>query len=714
MFVHVLVSLTVFARRAIAPLALVALLGSAAPAAVTPLTPDDIFAREPLTGRVPANMTWSPDGTRLLYTLPGGVADEPLDTHVLDVATGRDRIFVRAKADGHGARPAPEFVWSPDSTALAYLDRGDLYTIARDGTHRRKLATDADDPQWSPNSAAIAYVHDNDIYTIARAGCVVRRVSFDGADDQTNGEPDWVYSEELDMRHAFRWSPDGKQIAYLHADDRPVTAFPIVDFVPDRNRVHEQRYPLAGGRNPVMTYRVATLGAATRTLYTTATHDDYLATIGFAGDGRPVATVLDRAQQHLAYIAFGAQPQTLYRERSTTWIDLLAEPRWLANHRQVVMISQRDGEAAGYVLDARSGALRRLTRGLPVTGLAGIDNARSIAYFEVNAPTRRDATLAAVPLAGGAPRLFDRTPGAHRYTLAPNARAFVAAASSFGVPPVYALGTIGGSRRQVFVQSRLPADRAFGQTELVTVPSPAGPLDAYLIRPPDFDPAKTYPVVTYVYGGPASPTTRDEWGGSTYLFHQALAQRGIIVFSIDGPGSQTAPLGGSRRLFRSLGPASLAGQLAGARYLATLPYVDTSRIGIWGWSFGGYETTYALTHAPAVWKAGFAVAPVTDWAKYDSIYTERYMGLPQHNAAAYRESSSVGKAAALRGRLMIAHGTSDDNVHFANTVAFVQASILAGRPVDLMFYPRKTHGISGIPQRRDLFGRMLRFWTTAL
>ena len=265
-----------------------------------------------------------------------------------------------------------------------------------------------------------------------------------------------------------------------------------------------------------------------------------------------------------------------------------------------------------------------------------------------------------------------------------------------------------------FAQAKSLTDRGFGSTELLSVDSKFGKLDAWMIKPPNFDPKKTYPVIMQVYGGPAAPTTNDSWGGDTYLYHQTLAQNGFIVFSIDGPGSQTDTTSAVRTLYHSLGPASLAGQLEGVNYLKTLPYVDSKRIGIWGWSFGGYETTYALTHAPGVWKVGVAVAPVTDWKYYDSIYTERYMGTPKENPAAYKESSVLDKAASLQGNLLISHGTSDDNVHMANTISLVQAFILSGKQIDMMVYPRKTHGISGIPQRRHLFTHMLEYWQAHL
>lgn len=689
--------------------------GVIAPAAAStvahaPLRIDEIFAREPLTGRLPATITWAPDGSRFLYSLPGGEAG-PLATRLYDARSHRDRIFFRAAPNGKGARPAPEFVWSPDSSHLAYLDGGSLWTIAADGSGRHKLADEADDPQWSPDSTRIAYVHTNDLYATAAGGGRVVRYSNDGSTDVVNGDPDWVYSEELDMHHGYAWSPDSRRIAYLHFDERPIAPFPIVDFLSPVNHVDDQRYPLAGGRNSLVSLRVATPHGGSRTLYSTAAKGDYLASVGWTPDGRATASILDRSQQRLRFVAFRAgRAVTLASERDARWVDFHGAPRWLHDGRRFVFVSDRDGIASLFLTETATAATRRLTAGYPVRDLVGIDEMLHVAYVSAAYPTRRDSTVLMIPLRGGRPRPLALGSGTHAFVMAANGRDFVRSDSRFGVPPVFTIGsTLGGGLRP-FVASASLAGRGFGGVSLLTIDSAQGKLDAWMIRPPDFDPAKRYPVVTYVYGGPAAPTTADAWDGATYLYHQALAQRGFIVFSIDGRGSQIDSAAAVRRLYHRLGPASLEGQLAGARYLAQLPYVDPARIGLWGWSFGGYETTYALTHAPRIWKVGVAVAPVTDWRFYDSIYTERYMGRPQQFPAAYHDSSSVAGANALVGRLLISHGTADDNVHIANSVSLLQAFVLAGKQVDFAVYPRKTHGITGIPQRRHLFAHMLQYW----
>ncbi len=699
-------------RLSIAMLALVAVTGKPAGAAQTaPLRIEQIFNREPLIGRLPAAITWSPDGSKFLYTLTGGEAG-PRDTYLYDVRRRHARVFFRAAPNGKGSRPAPEFIWSPDSRRLAYLDAGNLWVVAAEGTARAQLAVNADDPQWSPDSTRVAYVQADDLYAIRWQGGAPVRYSRDGSADVANGDPDWAYSEELDMRHAYRWSPNGKQIAYLQFDQRPIAPFPIVDFLKPENTVAEQRYPLAGGRNSTVSLRVAAAGGRYQTLYSTKNAGDYLASVGWTPSGDVAATLIDRPQKHLRYVRFGRGGvlDTLIAERDACWVDFHGAPQWLPDRVHVVFISDRDGQESLYRMDTKTRTVVRLTRGFTVTALAGIDAKRDAAFVEAAYPTRRDSTVLRIPLSGGAVRPLAAGAGEHRFTFAPNAREFVRSDAAFDRPPVYSIGSTAGAPSQPFMRAASLTGRHFGVTTLLHIASPAGPLDAWMIKPPDFDPAKRYPVITYVYGGPASPTTADAWDGEFYLYHQALAQRGYIVFSVDGPGSQIDSARAVRLLYHRLGPASLAGQLSGAAYLRTLPYVDPHRIGIWGWSFGGYETTYAMTHAPGVWKVGVAVAPVTDWRFYDSIYTERYMGTPQSNVAAYHASSSIAAAANLRGRLLVSHGTGDDNVHIANSVSLMQALLLVGKQVDFMIYPRKTHSIAGIAQRRHLFNHMLDYW----
>ena len=370
----------------------------------------------------------------------------------------------------------------------------------------------------------------------------------------------------------------------------------------------------------------------------------------------------------------------------------------------------RDGTNGLYLRDA-SGSLKRLTGAYRAESLVQYNLKRGTAFITAAYPTRRDRALLELPLSGYSMNNLTPASGSHNVSLAPGGAFFVDTHSTLNDPPQTDLvnaadqtvTAIFARRNETLRSEMLPV-------EMFSVPSQYGPLDATMIKPPGFDVGRKYPVIVYVYGGPAAPTTANTFGDQRALYHQLLAQNGFIVFSIDGPASQIDSDANVRLLYHNFGPGSLMGQEIGARYLQSLPYVDPARIGIWGWSFGGYETAYALTHS-SLFKAGAAVAPVTDWHYYDTIYTERYMGKPQNDLAAYDVSSVLPAAANLHGDLLISHGTSDDNVHMANTIALMQAFIDADRTnVDFMVYPRRTHSIAGLAQRRHLYGHMLQWW----
>ena len=696
-------------RRFIAAFSALVLLAAAPAAAqLTPLTLDQVFGVTPPWGAQPSRITWAPDGSSFLYVLPTQDPFQPLDVHQYVVRTGSDRVLFAHSTAG-------SFQWSPDSRMLAFTSRGTLYVRDLAANQNRAIDRRVSDPQWSPRGGAIAYVKAADLYVATLGPKIsIRRLTRGGSEDGIlNGGLDWVYPEELSTRHGFAWSPDASQIAYMQMDERPVTAFPIVDFIAVDNGVSDEKYPLSGEKNPGVALHVITLrSGADRLLYNAASKDEYLPFFGWRPNSNElIYELLDRSQKNLRVIdraATGAE-QTLYRQGDAKWIDDIDLPQWLPGGRSLWMLD-RDGTNGLYLRDAR-GNLTRLTGAYRSDSLAGVDANNATAYVTAAYPTRRDRSLLAVPLSGGAVTNLTPAAGSHSISLAPGAQVFVDTHSTLNDPPQTDLvQTAGPSVRATLAARSTTLPSQLLPIEMLSVPSQYGPLDATMIKPAGFNSSRKYPVIVYVYGGPAAPTTANGFGDQRGLYHQMLAQNGFIVFSIDGPASQIDSDANVRLLYHNFGPGSLMGQEIGARYLQTLPYVDPARIGIWGWSFGGYETAYAMTHS-ALFKAGAAVAPVTDWHYYDTIYTERYMGKPQDDRAAYDASSVLPAAANLHGDLLISHGTSDDNVHMANTISLLQSFIDADKTnVDFFVYPRRTHSIAGIAQRRHLYGHMLEWW----
>ncbi len=703
-----------------AAIAVLLLFAWAIPARAAELTLDTVFTKEPPWGRMIDRVSWSPDGKRFLYVRQSQDPDEPLALMLYDVAGGTPVVWLKANALGVKP-PTPEVAgWSFDGARVALLAGGGLYVARLDDARPQKIDDDVDDAIWSPRSNAIAFAHNADLYVATlRAHPIIARITHGGVpNDLLNGTLDWVYPEELGIEHGFRWSPDGKRIAYLAMDQRRVTNFPIVDFLTVNNVVESSRYPLAGEPNPGVALHVVDVGSgADRVVYDAARRDEYIANFDWTGPaGALTAEILDRPQRSMwvdLWPSDGTAAVTAYRQTSRTWVDVQPLPHWLPDGRSIWLLDR--GPTAGMFLRSRDGTLRKLTGSYRVTDFYGVARDGTI-YIRAAYPTRRDRSLLAISLgpstsSGQGVHNLAPSPGWHDGAFAPNFAHFVDTYSRLNDPPQAELVTTASGAGTTLAPENAALKAELLAVRMLEVPSGYGPLDATMLEPPGFDPSKRYPVVIYVYGGPDAPTTADSFPG---LYGQLLAREGIIVFSIDGPASQVDSDAHVRLLFHNFGPGSLLGQEIGERYLATLPYVDPARIGIWGWSFGGYLTCYAMTHS-RLFKAGAAVAPVTDWHFYDTIYTERYMGLPKDNPASYARSSVLNAAGSLNGPLLIQHGTSDNNVHMANTMQLIQRFILAHESRVLFYpYPRKTHSISGLPQRRSVYAHMLNFWKNML
>jgi dipeptidyl-peptidase-4 len=696
------------------------------------LTIERLHDDPPLSGTLPTRLAWHPDGKRLTFLRASGTS---VRLCAFDVTKGEEAVLLdaaRLRVPGDDSRrlSLAAASWLPDGKRLLVPSEGDIFVVDVGAGAVRTLVETPEAEEFataSPDGTRVAFVRGNDLYAVDISSRLETRLTRNGSDTLLNGRLDWVYEEELAPRsgQAFVWSPDSQSLAYLQLDQARVPTFPIVDFLPVRNEVKWQRYPTPGSPNAIARVGIAAIGkdgaVATEHLVSFQPDDAYLLPqLGWTPDSRNVAIQrLNRAQNELELrlvsISTSAREplgggRILLTERSTTWLDTFGAPRFLKDGRRFLWVSEREGFAHLYVCDL-AGSCRTVTQGswavesrvsfaLPTTPYLFEDRSGFL-YFTATEKDPRERHLYRVRLDGTGRTRLTREDGVHRVLVSPDGRFYADTWSNTETPPKLTVSSQDGTRHWTIEDNAHPPILDFerGRIEPVELAAQDGTkLYAALLTPADFDPGKRYPVIVNVYGGPHAQTVTNAWSQAS-AFDQLLASRGFLVFWLDNRGSAGRGTAFESPIHGQLGRVELEDQLAGITHLRSLPFVDPSRIGITGWSYGGYLALYAATNAPDVFRAVVAGAPVTDWRFYDSIYAERYLGTPEANPKSYDASSPIQKAAALEADLLLLHGTADDNVHLANTVSFVAALVRAGKPYSLVLHPRQSHGLSGKEDR---------------
>jgi dipeptidyl-peptidase-4 len=591
---------------------------------------------------------------------------------------------------------------------------------------------------FSPDGRSAAFVRENNLYVTDLATGAERALTMDGSADIINGTTDWAYEEELGLREAFRWSPDSRRIAFWRFDQSSITPYPLEDVMSLNPRVVTIRYPLAGAPNSSVRVGVLEVPSVVGEQHPATWLDVggdtgiYVTRMSWLGPDSLLIQRLPRRQNRVDLLvrsAITGQGRTLVSDADSAYVDAREQPMWLNGGREFLWMSDRSGWRQVY-LYSRSGALlRQLTAdGHDVLSIAGVDSAHASVYVEEAAPDATERQIYRYQLAGpsggnsAAMSGIRVTPtaGSHAWTLAPGAHYAIDISSRLSGPPVATLIELpSGTPVRTLVDNavliRRMAALAVRPPDYLKVPMPDGTvLDGWRIAPANFDSAKKYPVLMYVYGGPAAPTVVDQWGGRNYLWHQSLAQLGYIVVSVDNRGAAWRGRDFRKVTQFRLGVREAQDQLDVARWLGRQSWGDATRIGIWGWSFGGYLTTMTAGQGGSLFKAAIAVAPVTDWRLYDSIYTERYDGTPQDNAAGYAAGSSQAQVSGLRATLFLVYGTGDDNVHPQNSLQYANALEAAGKDFTMLAYPNRTHAIAGGNSQAHLFESLTRFLTEHL
>jgi len=575
--------------------------------------------------------------------------------------------------------------------------------------------------KFSPDARQVAFVRDNDLFVTNLASGEERRLTFDGSETIINGTTDWVYEEELNLRDAFRWSPDGSRIAFWRFDQGPVPIYWLLDDTPLYPELNGVRYPKAGEPNSLVKVGSIELETGEVTWFDVAAEEDfYVSKMEWAASSDEVVIQrLNRHQNQLDVLMGNAatgETSLLFSERDAAWVDSGDEVHWIDGGSSFIWTSDRDGFTHLYLYDRSGRMTRQLTRGRwDVTAFQGVDEEAGRIFFTAAAESPTTRSVFSASLDGGDMVRIAGGRGTHRAGFSPDYRLFTDTYSSIGTPPVTTLRQVSdGSEVRVLADNaelarQLDAlDRR--EPEFFTVEADDGStLNAWIMKPRDFDPGQTYPLLLYVYGGPGSQTVTDSWGGARYLWHQMLVRDGILVASVDNRGTGARGREFKKQVYMRLGQLETADQLAAIRQLGALSYVDRSRIGIWGWSYGGYMALMTSLLGGSQVAAAIAGAPVTSWTFYDTIYTERYMRTPRENPSGYSIGAPLSHADGLEGDLLIIHGTDDDNVHPQNTLRMIAELERADKQFDMRLYPGQRHGVRGSTLTVNLYRMMTDF-----
>lgn len=752
-------SLTKYMRRTTFALFALLLLSPGLAAQEKLLTVDEIFgpemSRRVAFGGSPTRLTWAADG-RSFKQMQGGKLVR------VDALTGETRPYFESERfaaalvaaagveQDEAARMANSIglQFNKTETAILVNHSNDLWHYDIAAGSLKRLTNNKDEEKeadFSPDGRWVSFVRKNDLYAVEVARAREKRLTRDGSDRIHNGYLVWVYEEELYGRgrnRGYWWSPDSKYIAFLRLDDSPLPEFILSNEVRNDPVVERTRYPKAGDPNPLVRLGIADVlgtpgipnvrnvpGVGGRLpagiqrlgdlvkftdLKSYRPEDLLIGRVAWAPDSKSVVyQALNREQTFLDVnsATLDGRSRKLFTETTAAWVEVYGDPEFLSDGSGVWQ-SARTGWKHLYLHNSGGELVRQLTDGnWEVRSLYGIDEASGWVYFSATKDSHIAENVYRVPLKGGAIERLTEGEGTHSASFNRHFTHFVHSWSDVNTPPQQRLRRADGSLERAINENRVEILNGYrlGAVEFMKVRTRDGfEMEAMMIKPPDFDPAKKYPVLQYTYAGPHAPQVRNGWGGPRFMWHQMLAQKGYIIWICDNRTASGKGEVSTWPVYKQMGVLELRDIEDGLEYLRSLPYVDAERIGIWGWSYGGFMTSYAMTHSRA-FKMGIAGGSVTDWHLYDSIYTERFMMTPKNNPEGYDRTSVLKAAKNLHGRILLIHGIMDDNVHQQNTIQLVNELQKHGKQFDLMLYPTQRHGVVNPAQQYHMYTMMTDF-----
>jgi len=711
-------------------LVLVLLAGSINVSAQKQITVEDITTQNTFAQKSVTGINWMKEGK--FYTSLG-------ENKILkyDITTGE---VVETLLDG--ARLSPKI--DIQSYSLSEDEKKILLLTERESIYRRSykaeffvydLATRSlkklsssgkqQNATFSPDGSKVAFTRDNNLFYTTLANMSETQVTNDGKFNSIiNGSTDWVYEEEFGFVQAFFWSPDGKKLAYYRFDESNVKEYNMQVWSKGKLYPNDYRYkyPKAGEDNSTIEIWLYDLASTQKVKADIGTEKDiYIPRVKWTNDSNLLSIrKLNRLQNNLELLHTNATTgasKLVLNEKSETYVDINDDLTYLNDGKQFIHGSESGGYYHLYLHNMDGTLVRQLTSGnYEVTDFNGVDEKTKTLFYVSTEVSPLERHVYSISLDGKKKVKLSQASGTHTLNMSDDFQFYIDYHSEAGQPLYVSLYKAKGNTLVKTLEKNEKLVKAIGEYGLATKEffsfktTDGTLLDGYFLKPKNFDPSKQYPVLVYQYSGPGSQEVRNSWGGGHFYFHQMLTQKGYIVAVIDTRGTGFRGEKFKKLTYKQLGKYELEDHLEGAKFLATLDYVDDSRIGIWGWSYGGYMSSLAMTKGAGAFKTGIAVAPVTNWRYYDNIYTERFMQRPQENAAGYDDNSPTTFAANLKGNFLLVHGTGDDNVHFQNSVALQDALINAGKQFQSFYYPDKNHGLApGIKNRQHLYNMMLNF-----
>ncbi len=700
-----------------------------------PLTIETIYQPGGLGGRGLESAEWSPDGTKLTY-VQRDEKGENGELWYVDASTGEKKMLVSAAKlasldpDVNKVKNEREkerrtryrvaaYLWAPDSKHLIFDSQGQLwlYDLGTETAVQFTSAGDpSGDPKFSPDGAHVAYVRKHNLYVRPVSGKDEKALTKDTGENLFNGDIDWVYAEELGVRSNYFWSPDSKEIVFLHMDETKVPIYPITDWMPTHPNVENEKYPKVGDPNPVVKLGVVDADKGkVRWISLTSDEESYVPRFGWVKEGVIWATLVNRAQDKMQLFFIDAKTgksRVVFTETTPdSWMDFEnTEIPFLKTSGGFLWRSWRDGNTHIYhysfdkqnPMAADAKLEGQLEKGdYEVLGIEGVDEAAGTVFFAANKDDPRQRHIFSVQLDGSGFKALTSEEGMHAGNFSDDGKHYTHMYFGPEKSPSISLCAVGGSCNPVWAARDAVAEYGLRAPKYLEFKADDGTvLYGRLLLPPDAAASGKIPLIIHIYGGPAGQMVTKS---TPDPFDEILARKGFAIFAVDNRGTPGRDRKFQTAIRHEFGAVELKDQLTALdQLLVQYPQLDKDRIAIWGWSNGGSMTLYAMTHSDR-FRAGVAVAPVTDARNYDSIYMERYFGLLTDDKAGYEQSDVATAADKLHGALLLVHGTSDDNVHFQNSIQMIDALIKAGKQFRLMIYPNKTHSIAGNDAKVHLY-----------